>query len=235
MKNTTLLENVDIPNKEKQLLESKIKQLSTAEDILPVFIIHDLKAMSVVYMTEVGLKYLDPTLEEIRDLGPAYFDVYFNPEDAKNYLHHWTEFSMKKENFGSWFTFFQQVKHAEGLQSVWYLSISTVLIYNDDNEPLYSLTIPLQLNEQLPIAPKLERLILENNFLREKASLFIQLTKKEIEILALMAKGKSIKEIAYENYLSDETVRTHRRNIKKKLDIRSEVELIQYAQAFNII
>jgi DNA-binding NarL/FixJ family response regulator len=50
------------------------------------------------------------------------------------------------------------------------------------------------------------------------------LTQRESEILSYVAKGFQDKEIAEKFFLSSETVRTHLRNIYKKLHVRSRTE-----------
>ncbi|MBZ4192469.1 helix-turn-helix transcriptional regulator [Niabella beijingensis] len=53
------------------------------------------------------------------------------------------------------------------------------------------------------------------------------LTKKEKEILVLLYKGLTDKEIAGSIHLSHHTVRTHHKNILRKLDCRKTAELIK--------
>ncbi len=55
------------------------------------------------------------------------------------------------------------------------------------------------------------------------------LTKREKEVIAYTAQGKSSSEIAEELFLSPHTVNTHRRNIYKKLGISNIKELISFA------
>jgi DNA-binding NarL/FixJ family response regulator len=55
------------------------------------------------------------------------------------------------------------------------------------------------------------------------------LTNREIEILSLLASGKSSKEIAELLFISTFTVQKHRSNIKKKLSIKKNADLIKYA------
>ena len=52
------------------------------------------------------------------------------------------------------------------------------------------------------------------------------LTDRETEILAAVAKGYRDKEIAERLFLSAETVRTHLRNIYKKLHVRTRTEAV---------
>jgi len=54
------------------------------------------------------------------------------------------------------------------------------------------------------------------------------LTKREIEVLKLLADSKSNKEIATELYISEETVKSHVKNIFKKLNLKSRTEAANY-------
>ena len=62
-----------------------------------------------------------------------------------------------------------------------------------------------------------------------------QLTTREIDIIKLIARGKSNKEIAEELSLSVHTVTTHRRNIASKLEIHSAAALAVYAIVHNLV
>jgi DNA-binding CsgD family transcriptional regulator len=53
------------------------------------------------------------------------------------------------------------------------------------------------------------------------------LTERESEIAALLLKGRTYKMIAGELYLSENTVKTHVKNIYSKFNIQSKVELVR--------
>jgi DNA-binding NarL/FixJ family response regulator len=55
------------------------------------------------------------------------------------------------------------------------------------------------------------------------------LSPREIEILRLVAEGKTSKEIAELLHIADTTVKNHRANMKKKLDLKKNADLIKYA------
>ena len=55
------------------------------------------------------------------------------------------------------------------------------------------------------------------------------LTTREIEVLTLLSEGKSSKEIAELLFISAMTVQNHRANIKKKLQVRKNADLVKYA------
>jgi two-component system NarL family response regulator len=56
-----------------------------------------------------------------------------------------------------------------------------------------------------------------------------RLTTRELEVLRLVARGLSNKDIAAELVISENTVRNHVRNILEKLEVRSRVEAAMYA------
>lgn len=55
-----------------------------------------------------------------------------------------------------------------------------------------------------------------------------QLSKREVEILKLLATGKTNKDIGEELFISKYTVDTHVKNIKEKLDLNKKGELIRF-------
>ena len=61
-----------------------------------------------------------------------------------------------------------------------------------------------------------------------------ELTKREKEILVLIARGLYTKAVAAELYLSQHTVNTHLKNIYEKLSVRSRAGLMKYAYIFDI-
>jgi DNA-binding NarL/FixJ family response regulator len=61
------------------------------------------------------------------------------------------------------------------------------------------------------------------------------LTKREKEILILIAQGLTDKEIAEKVFLSPLTTITHRKNILSKLGLKNKVELTRYAIENNLI
>ncbi|MDU0463165.1 nitrate respiration regulation response regulator NreC [Staphylococcus ureilyticus] len=61
------------------------------------------------------------------------------------------------------------------------------------------------------------------------------LSKREIEILPLIAKGYGNKEIAEKLFVSVKTVEAHKTHIMQKLDLKSKPELVEYAMKKKLI
>ncbi|PST83778.1 hypothetical protein C7T94_09490 [Pedobacter yulinensis] len=85
------------------------------------------------------------------------------------------------------------------------------------------------------IGNKAIRLQEEVEFRFQHEEEFERLTPRELEILKYFALSKSSAEIAETLFISEMTVKTHRKHIKKKLNIGSYFDLVQYARAFDLI
>ncbi len=62
-----------------------------------------------------------------------------------------------------------------------------------------------------------------------------QLTKREKEILELIAKGKSNKDMANILFISKDTVSVHRKNLMRKLNVNSVSSLLKVAFDYNLV
>ncbi len=90
--------------------------------------------------------------------------------------------------------------------------INTFMTHNDVRSTLISF---FQAREQRPQQP--------------------QLSRREIEVLQLLVKGKTAKEIGEELFISVHTVTSHRKNISAKLGIRSISAMAIYAANMKLI
>jgi DNA-binding NarL/FixJ family response regulator len=66
-----------------------------------------------------------------------------------------------------------------------------------------------------------------NHHSEDEFSRKLKLSTREKEILQLIKEGFSSKEISQQLFLSELTVKTHRKNIMAKLDVRNVVELLK--------
>ena len=124
------------------------------------------------------------------------------------------------------------------------LQIMMLTIYEDDDNVFKSLvagasgyvlkkTPPSELMDAIsdlhhggsPMSDRIARKVVQAFQRMETSSRETEnLTERESEILSYVAKGYHDKEIAEKLFLSPETVRTHLRNIYKKLHVRSRTE-----------
>ena len=219
----------------QQKIQNKIAEIVAVADDLPgVIIIHDIRSLSVVYMSPRGTSTLGVSLEEVIALGPDYHKMFFNAEESQEYVPQIVDFLQRNNNSES-LSLFQQVKGPYQANWTWYASTMKILMWDDAGNPLLTITIAIPIDAKHHISAKVARLLDENNFLRKHFHLFSQLSKRELQILKLLALGKSASEIADELFIATATAETHRRNIRQKLNAESAYELSQYARAFNLI
>ncbi|MFY0607377.1 MAG: response regulator transcription factor [Cyclobacteriaceae bacterium] len=63
----------------------------------------------------------------------------------------------------------------------------------------------------------------------EEEVLQYKLSPREIDVIRLMAEGLTSADIAEKLFLSDHTIKTHRKNILKKLNVSNSSQAVQYA------
>jgi DNA-binding CsgD family transcriptional regulator len=94
------------------------------------------------------------------------------------------------------------------------------------------------------LAPKVKTIVEEKPVYILQATEFIRdeltvkklgLSKRELEVLQLMATGLSNAEIAAALFVSLSTIKTHTANIFEKLDVKRRMQAIEKAKKLNII
>lgn len=224
------------PNLSAEMRRMIDRHAESFDQIPGVVIIHDTVNWSVAYMSKRGLKQLNLSLQEVCSLSNAdYYTRYFNPVDAKDYVPKIGAFMGNNSNDDDTLSFYQQLKFPGKDGWCWYLSSIKIFMRHDNGSPALTITISIPVDAMHHMAAKAERLLEENNFLRNNYGSFSKLSKREKTILKEIALGKSSIEIADELCISSTTVDTHRRNIREKLNTKSSFEISKYARAFDLI
>jgi NarL family two-component system response regulator LiaR len=92
--------------------------------------------------------------------------------------------------------------------------------------------------------PKIETLLVEKEVYVTRNENFIlntslisqlELSKREMEILNLIAQGHSNEEIAAKLFISVSTVKTHNQNLFEKLDVKRRLQAVEKAKRLNLI
>lgn len=213
-----------------------ISKLSSLSGLLPgVVTVHHLVDHSLMWMCERGLNLLDISLDDLIKLsGKDYHEKFFNPEDADDYVPKLFGL-LNRNNNEECVSFFQQVKIKRQTVWTWHLSSSRILMRDDDDKPILMITQAFPIESLESLALKAERTLQENTFLKENRVAFSKLSEREIEVLTCLANGESSMKCGEQLFISSKTVETHRKNIRKKLGIKSFAELSYYARAFDLI
>ena len=92
--------------------------------------------------------------------------------------------------------------------------------------------------------PKIKTVVVEKqvyvtrneNFVLDAAQVArLELSKRELEILNLLAQGYSNQEIAGKLFVSLSTIKTHIQNIYEKLDVRRRTQAVETAKRLSLI
>jgi DNA-binding CsgD family transcriptional regulator len=219
----------------EKLLQEKINAFAPHAEIMPsVVIIQQLEPFQSIYMSSRGLDELGITLEELKEMGTEYLQRFFNLEDSVDYLEKLKRLLFKND-YEETFTFFQQVKFKNMEDWVWHIGSTRIFFKDGKGQPSHIVTIAIPIDKLKHIPNKAERLLEEKNFFHSNLRKFLTLGKREKEVLKLVALGKSSPEIAHELFISVQTVNTHRKAIKQKLNIASGYDFTLYAQAFDLL
>ena len=216
-------------------IEKVIAEVAPYFEMIPgSVIIHHLPTQTVKWMSEWGLRQLGVSRKEMDEMGQDYFPRFFNAEEAKEYVPKVFDF-LEKARDNDILTIFQQVRIVNHDDWVMFLTSIKVFLRDDNGYPVYTLLVSIPVEPNHNFYSKVDRLLEENSFLRKNKEKFAALSVREREVLALAAMGNNNKEIAEQLYLSEETVKTHRRNIRRKLKPNNRYDLLKFAQAFDMI
>lgn len=118
------------------------------------------------------------------------------------------------------------------------LDISGLIPLRADEEEILTSLHKLSRGEKYFAAPMVDALVAYSYHQSRSAATAFQsrsapetqpLSIRELEILRMVVRGKSAKEIAEELFLSVHTIYTHRKNILRKLACKNAAELVSYA------
>ncbi len=219
------------------LIATKIHEVAATADLYPgVVILLNSRTQAVEYMSNRGLTLLQTSMVELRAIGAAYHTRFFNAEEAVHYVPRVWEL-LNRNDPDLVVSFFQQVRTTQSPNWSWYFSTMRLLLRGTDGLPLLLICMacPVTPQEHSAIKVNLEQLLDDSHFLRAHHGRFATLTCREREVLRRSVLGQSAPEIATGLFISPKTAETHRRNLRRKLQVESAFELSQYARVFELI
>ena len=217
------------------LVAAKVAEIAATADHYPgVVIVFNDRADQVQYMSERGLRLLGTSMAALAALGADYYPEFFNPDEAHEYVPKLVDL-MQRNDPAHVVSFFQQVRTGPGRSFEWYLSTVKLLAQGSSGQPLLLICFACPIDPASHVTAKVQRLLDENSFLRRHAATFARLTLRERQVLRQLALGLSSPAIAAALHIAVQTAETHRRNVRRKLQVSSAFELSQYARAFDLI
>ena len=215
-------------------VEEKIAAFAPHMEMMPgITVVHQIENYRPIYMTKKGLDLFGMRLEELIAIGENYFDAFFNSDFTTEFFEKFLPL-LREENSEETFTLFHQVQFPKKKGFEWFVS-SVRIFHIVDGEPTHTLSISFPIGDLDRIPNKAEKFLAENEFSRVHQERFATLTIREKEMLKFFAEGQNVQEISRHLNISPDTVNSHKKSIKIKLQISSTYEMSRYAHAFDLL
>ena len=209
------------------LEEKGVITLDELAELVPGYIhLNDKYTFGIKYYSNNALEIFNKSMSEIQSLGRKHIDMISDEKSKQIFNTTLIDYSLNGNPLKT-FSFIQRLR--ENPKAKFNLYYTTSRHYKDGDN-LLSYTQPLgELNGQSYLNNIIEQ---SYTFFNKNFRLFDLLTLREREILRLVANGDSNKTISDKLYISFQTVKTHRKNICRKLETGKLIELIKYAHVF---
>ncbi|KAA9340905.1 response regulator transcription factor [Adhaeribacter soli] len=221
---------------EKQLGQ-KLYSIEEIGEIIPgVVLIDDFIQKSNDYMNNAGCNVLRHTSEELNLMGDKYFTEFFVPSEISQIFRMARELILSGD--GSRVNcFYQRLRPDQDSPFEWYHMTTKLFTEGEKDSGLFRkmIMVGTKVTDMNINSNKFNRILEENEFAARNYHRFSRLTKREKEILALLAQGYRVKDIAEKLFVSESTVNQHRKNIGHKLEIKNVTQIVKYALAFDLI
>jgi DNA-binding CsgD family transcriptional regulator len=208
----------------------EFKKLITIEELselIPGYIhLNDKQTLGIDYYSKNALDIFGKSLEEIKNDGRKHIDTISDKKSQEIFNTSLIDFSLNGNPLKT-FSFIQRLRENSKADYQLYYTISR---HYRDGKNLLSYTQPLQ---RLNDFSFLKEIVEERySFFNKHFYRFDLLTQREREILKLIAEGDTNKTISEKLYISFQTVKTHRKNICRKLETGKLIDIVKFAQVF---
>ncbi len=203
-----------------------IVKLDELGELIPGFIhINNLKNHGLEYVSKRGLDIFEKTIDEIREEGREFLIKISDYKSLTNYI---AKNNFLTQNTTKTYSHFQRLRYKE--RNIPFQLFYTTSKLHKGGKGIVSYTQPLHLLQQDSFLKE----VVENRFVffNSNYEKFQLLTPREREILKLISLGNSNKTISEKLHISFQTVKTHRKNVCRKLESGKLIDLIQFAQVF---
>lgn len=226
--NTLLCSQLYQLEKQSELHIGTVKLIG---DLLPgVVLINDMVNLENTYMNKVGCDFLAKSQEEITSLGATYFgDEIFCLDELAYIMPHFKALAERNDLTEITDLYLKVRRNRNSNWKQYYLS-GKILKENSNCFIYLGLEIEKRRVGISKIGSLLETAPIDPVIFQR----FNSLTKREKEVLVLIASGCANKQIADMLFVSIYTIETHRKNINTKLNTKSLAELIKIADLFNL-
>jgi LuxR family transcriptional regulator, quorum-sensing system regulator SdiA len=214
------------------LLDGEINWTNLDElgDLVPGFLhVNRSEDLVLTYLNAEGCNFCDISLEQLRHMGMEFINKYCHPDSLKTMYPGLLKFYQENDD-KKIYADFQKVWDVRKKEWVWEFTVAKI-----NKAANAYVTLSVLVSDLNGNTTTLGRLLNDNQFMRENFLRFEQLTRREKQILRLLASGFTSSQIAEQAHISKLTADTHRRNIFLKLEVKTYADLIRYASVFGLI
>lgn len=190
--------------------------------------INNSSSITPTFINDYGKEYYGFEHKDLSEYGFGLYEKFIHPDHFEDVRKTIVYFG-KNHNELHRMTYL--VRNSEG-QWRWTYSIAKPLNYKENGNPEYVLAIVFDIESMLE---EISGGKLETEIGAETASMlkrFKKLTKREKQIMRLIADEHTSHEIAEKLFIEPSTVDTHRKHIISKLGVKNSMGLVQYALKF---
>jgi len=207
-------------------IKSVVKQISYygEKDKNLMISVFDIKNNKFLYCNDSFKYVLGYNTNDIIKGGWEYWYKKIDPGEARN-IRNKINFLIQKPHPGETTEVFSFNYHIKDIYSKWYLVSHELSLYH-----FRKYLIALNYLYDISQKERIEYLFgVKNPISADKDNDNITISKREKEVLLLIADGLSSKQIANELYISNHTAITHRKNLIEKFKVRNTAQLIREA------
>ncbi|GAB3930846.1 response regulator transcription factor [Mucilaginibacter myungsuensis] len=205
--------------------------LKAVADILPgVLLVNDMGKLENTYMNQTGLQHLRRTQEELTGMGAEYFSEEIFCADEMAWIAGRFADIAQRDDKSEVVAFYQKVR-PNSTHDWSHFQLSGKLM---ENHPGHVVLMSVATDQANYTLNRINKALDTEPIDIPLFQRFSTLTKREKQVLGLIAKGHTNVYISEALFLAQYTVETHRRNINKKLATKNIRELIRVAERFGL-
>ncbi len=190
--------------------------------------LNDIQTFAPKFFNKQYLARFELTLQDVQSAPPEQFKHNVNLDDYNKSVQLTQEVLLKHKRKAVGFVQRAIIDPTKGFEPLY-----TTSRIHKTKQYLTGITIPLAKIGK--VTNKMVRALEETNYVKMNYHKFASLTPREVEIVTLLALGYQNNEIGEQLFISKATVEQHRKNLKRKLNIKRFVDLIRFTQAFDLI
>lgn len=209
-------------------IQSNEKTIEEISQHFPCYLhLNSLEDFSILETDSKLVSYFEMDIEEVNKLGFNYVQKIVQKEDLMNAIDANLDY-IKHQDTKTHVSFFQRVTYTSQKKQELYYTRGKII----DQNRILNLSVPVH---DLELFNQRVTDIYENvHFIKANLDKFNLLTKKEIEVCKYLCAGNSLQEVADAMNISVHTIKNHKINIYKKMEVNNFFRFYNFAVKFKL-